>query len=80
MRRLGTSATQFYRLLDQTNYKKSFGQLLSLLHVLDCDVELVVKERLPQAREVYLSSLLLHILHNMAVQAAVPQAVMDWRV
>jgi len=49
MRRLGTSATQFYRLLDQTNYKKSFGQLLSLLHVLDCDVELVVKERLPKS-------------------------------
>ena len=49
MRRLGTSATQLYRLLDQTNYKKSFGQLLSLLHVLDCDVELVVKERLPKS-------------------------------
>jgi hypothetical protein len=49
MRRLGTSATQFYRLMDQTNYKKSFGQLLSLLYVLDCDIELVVKERLPKS-------------------------------
>jgi len=49
IRRLGTSATQFYRLLDQTNYKKSFGQLLSLLHVLDCDVDLVVKERVPKS-------------------------------
>ena len=49
IRRLGTSATQFYRLLDQTNYKKSFGQLLSLLHVLDCDVELVVKEKVPKS-------------------------------
>lgn len=45
IRRLGTSATQFYRLLDQTNYKKSLGQLLSLLHVLDCDVDLVVRMR-----------------------------------
>lgn len=49
IRRLGTSATQFYRLLDQTNYKKSFGQLLSLLHVLDCDVDLVVKEKVPKS-------------------------------
>jgi hypothetical protein len=45
IRRLGTSATQFYRLLDQTNTSKSIGQLLSLLHVLDCDVDLVVKKR-----------------------------------
>ncbi len=43
IRRLGTSATQFYRLLDQTNYRKSIDQLLSLLHVLDCDVDLVVR-------------------------------------
>ena len=45
IRRLGTSATQFYRLLDQTNTTKSVGQLLSLLHVLDCDVDLVVRDR-----------------------------------
>jgi len=45
IRRLGTSATQFYRLLDQTNTRKSVGQLISLLHILDCDVELVVKKR-----------------------------------
>jgi hypothetical protein len=49
IRRLGTSATQFYRLLDQTNYKKSIDQLLALLHILDCEVDLVVKEGLPQA-------------------------------
>ena len=49
IRRLGTSATQFYRLLDQTNYKKSLGQLLSLLHVLDCVVDLVVTERGPKS-------------------------------
>lgn len=45
IRRLGTSATQFYRILDQTNYKKSVDQLLSLLRILDCEVELVVRER-----------------------------------
>jgi hypothetical protein len=45
IRRLGTSASQFYRLVDQTNYRKSVGQLLALLHVLDCDVDLVVKKR-----------------------------------
>ena len=45
IRRLGTSATQFYRLLDQTNYSKSVDQLLSLLHVLDCDVELLVRAK-----------------------------------
>ncbi len=45
IRRLGTSASQFYRLLDQTNYKKSFGQLVALLDVLDCQVEFAVKDR-----------------------------------
>jgi len=45
IRRLGTSATQFYRLLDQTNYRKSVDQLLSLLQVLDCEVRLVVRPR-----------------------------------
>jgi len=34
IRRLGTSATQFYRLLDQTNYRKSVDRMLSLLPVL----------------------------------------------
>jgi hypothetical protein len=45
IRRLGTSATQFYRLLDQTNYSKSVDQLVSLLQVLDCDVDLVVRAK-----------------------------------
>ena len=45
IRRLSTSASQFYRLLNQTNYKKSVGQLLALLHVLDCDVDVVVRKR-----------------------------------
>lgn len=45
IRRLGTSASQFYRLLDQTNYSKSVGQLVALLHILDCRVDLVVRKR-----------------------------------
>jgi|CXWL01.1.fsa_nt_gi predicted XRE-type DNA-binding protein len=45
IRRLETSATQFYRLLDQTNSRKSVDQLLSLLHVLDCDIELLVRTK-----------------------------------
>jgi hypothetical protein len=45
IRRLGTSATQFYRLLDQANYRKSVDQLLALLQVLDCDVDLVVRAK-----------------------------------
>jgi hypothetical protein len=40
---LGTSPAQLYRLLDQTNYAKSIDQLLALLSILDCEVELVVK-------------------------------------
>ena len=48
IRRLGTSATQFYRLLDQKNYSKSIDQLLTLLHVLDCDVDLLVREKTSQ--------------------------------
>jgi len=43
VRRLGTSASQLYRLLDQTNYGKSVDQLLTLLQVLDCDVDFVVR-------------------------------------
>ena len=47
IRRLGTSATQLYRLLDQTNYKKSLDQLVPLLQLLDCEVDLVVRARSP---------------------------------
>ena len=43
IRRLGTSATQFYRLLDQMNYRKSIDKMLELLHVLNCDVDLIVR-------------------------------------
>ena len=45
IRRLGTSASQFYRILDQKNYRKSVDQLLLLLHVLDCDVHFVVRAK-----------------------------------
>lgn len=42
IRRLGTSPAQFYRLLDQTDYRKSIDQLMALLHILDCEVDLVI--------------------------------------
>jgi hypothetical protein len=45
IRRLGTSPAQLYRLLDQTNYRKSVDHVLSLLHVLDCDVDFVVRSK-----------------------------------
>ncbi len=45
VRRLGTSAAQLYRLLDQTNEAKSIDQMLNLLRVLDCEVDLVVRAR-----------------------------------
>lgn len=45
VRRLRTSAAQFYRLLDTTNYAKSIDQMLALLQALDCDVEFVVRAK-----------------------------------
>lgn len=44
IRRLGTSASQFYRLLDPANYSKSIDQMIRLLYALDCAVEIVVSE------------------------------------
>jgi len=44
-RRLHTSVPQLYRLLDPTNTRKSLSQLIALLHLLDCAVDLVVKSR-----------------------------------
>lgn len=41
-RRLRTSVPQLYRLLDPTNTRKSLAQLIALLHILDCTVDLVV--------------------------------------
>ena len=45
VRRLGTSASQLYRLLDQTNYRKSVDQLLVLFQVLDCEVDFKVRTK-----------------------------------
>lgn len=44
-KRLKTSVPQLYRLLDPANTSKSMSQLVALLHVLDCDVDLIVKKR-----------------------------------
>jgi hypothetical protein len=48
IRRIGTSPAQFYRLIDQTNYRKSVDKVLDLLQALDCEVELVVTAREPR--------------------------------
>ncbi len=45
IRRLGTSPAQLYRLLDQTNSRKSVDQLLRLLQALDRDVDLIVRSK-----------------------------------
>lgn len=65
IRRLGTSPAQFYRLLDQTNYRKSMRQLLALLHILNYNVDVVLKSQRGSAEregpasqeEVWVSSL-----------------------
>jgi len=44
-KRLKTSVPQLYRLLDPSNTRKSMTQLVALLHILDCDVDVVVKKR-----------------------------------
>ncbi len=48
-RRMGTSPAQLYRLLDQTNTRKSVDRMLALLSVLGCDVEMRVRPRRPAA-------------------------------
>jgi hypothetical protein len=45
---LATSPAQLYRLVDQTNYTKSFRQLVALLNYLGCDVGVQVT-RSPRA-------------------------------
>jgi hypothetical protein len=45
IRRLDTSPSQFYRLLDPTNATKSVGQMLALLHLLGREVDVVVSPR-----------------------------------
>jgi hypothetical protein len=46
IRRLGTSPAQFYRLIDSTNYRKTVDKLLLLLNILDCEVDLIVREKI----------------------------------
>ncbi len=46
-KRLKTSVPQLYRLLDPANTSKSMNQLVALLHVLNCKVELVVEPSRP---------------------------------
>jgi len=44
-RRLGTSLSQLYRLLDPTNARKSVRQMISLLHQLGAEVEVTVSDQ-----------------------------------
>ncbi|MFW9817895.1 MAG: helix-turn-helix domain-containing protein [Candidatus Thorarchaeota archaeon] len=44
-RRLNTSVPQLYRLLDTTKTRKSINQLVSLLQVLDCKVDVVIVDK-----------------------------------
>lgn len=44
-RQLGTSPSQLYRLLDPENRAKSLGQMLALLHLVDREVDLVVRPK-----------------------------------
>jgi len=46
-KRLKTSVPQLYRLLDPSNTSKSINQLVALLHVLNCKVDLVINRRNP---------------------------------
>lgn len=46
-RRLKTSVPQLYRLLDPANTSKSINQLVALLHVLSCRVDLVIDRHQP---------------------------------
>ena len=41
---LGTSASQYYRLLDEENYRKSMDQMVNLFAVLGCTVDVNVSE------------------------------------
>lgn len=45
IRRMGTSATQFYRLLDPANPSKTVDQLLRLFQALDCEVDFVIRRK-----------------------------------
>lgn len=44
-KRLNTSLPQLYRLLDPANTRKSMNQLVTLLHVLNCNVDMVIRKK-----------------------------------
>ena len=44
-KRLNTSLPQLYRLLDPANTRKSMNQLVTLLHILNCNVDMVVRKK-----------------------------------
>lgn len=44
IRRLGTSPAQLYRLLDQTNYRKTLDSMVALLQVLGCEVDVALRD------------------------------------
>jgi hypothetical protein len=44
-RRLNTSPAQLYRLLDPVASRKAIAQKITVLHLLDCDVQLRVRDR-----------------------------------
>ncbi|RKX80782.1 MAG: hypothetical protein DRP58_12720 [Spirochaetes bacterium] len=44
IRRLGTSPSQYYRLLDQTNVTKSINKMVNLLQVLGCEMDIVFRD------------------------------------
>lgn len=48
IRRLDTSPSQFYRLLDPTNTTKTVDRLLELFASLDCEVEVSVRQPTPR--------------------------------
>ena len=50
IRHLGTSASQFYRLMDPSYYGKSVGQMLALLHLVGMSVDVVIKQAPKQRR------------------------------
>ncbi len=44
IRRMGTTPTQFYRLMDQTNTHKSIDQMVKLLAAMDCSVNVTFSD------------------------------------
>ena len=44
IRRMGTTPTQFYRLMDQTNTHKSIDQMVKLLAAMDCSVDVTFSD------------------------------------